>query len=343
MSSELVPAGLQPTLAKYKIDVSTANSLLEEYGAPFTEAGEILATYSDIVVADEADKDTMKLARTRRLALRAVRISVENKRKELKEDIVKRGNAIDGVARFVKDVITPAEEYLQGQEDYGAIKAAERLVALKAERIERLAPYVSDLSIYNLEAMTAEAFDELEAKVKADHEAKLQAEAAAKAAAEQAEREREAERLRIIEENQKLKEEQEQARQAAAEAAKQLEAERKIQEEKLAAERKAAEDQEIKLRAERERAEAELEAARRAERERVAAEEAKLREEREQQRQAELAPDREKLISFASTLETMRQSQLPTVSSKEAQAVVDLIGASFEKLEGMIVDKAKRL
>lgn len=239
MTTSLIPTNLEDKLPAYRVDQSEAQALLTEYGAPFTEAGDILATYETIKVTDEDDKATMKLAREKRLKLRQVRISVENKRKELKADIVKRGNAIDGVARFVKEVIAPAEDYLQLQEDYAKIRAAERHAALKAARVEKLSQYTRNTSVYDLDTITDDGFDELVAQLKADHEAKLAAEATAKADAEaRAEAERQ-ERERVRAENEQLRQE------AAAERAKREGLER--------AERERKEAQEAELRAERAR------------------------------------------------------------------------------------------
>ena len=180
-ANDLLPANLEQKLPSYRVDPADAQQLLAEYGAPFTEAGEILAHYETIKVEDENDKPTMKLAREQRLKLRAVRVSVENKRKELKADIVKRGNAIDGVARFVKEVISPAEEYLQSQEDYAKIKAAERAALRKALRTETLAQYTDNTAVYDLESMSDEDFGALTDKLKSEHDARVAAEAQAKA------------------------------------------------------------------------------------------------------------------------------------------------------------------
>ncbi len=300
MSAELIPTNLAGKLAAYRVDPSDAQALLIEYGAPFTEAGEILANYETVKVTDETDKATMQLAREQRLKLRKVRVSVENKRKELKADIVKRGNAIDGVARFVKEVITPAEEYLQLQEDYAKIKEAERKALAKALRTEALSQYTDQAAVYDLESMTDEQFEELLAKAKAEHEAKVAAEAKAKAEAEARGEAERSERERIRAENERLK----------AEA----EAERKKREE--------------------------LE---RAERERKAAEDAAKRQAEEAERAQRLAPDREKLMTFARALEVIRTEKLPDVASEEAKSVVATIDDMLVKMQAIITDKAAQL
>lgn len=239
METQLVPTNLQDKLPAYRVDPADAQALLLEYGAPFTEAGEILASYETVKVTDEDDKATMKLAREQRLKLRQVRIGVENKRKELKADIVKRGNAIDGVARFVKEVITPAEEYLQSQEDFAKIREAQQKAERLEKRTEALSPYPVSPSHYGLDSMSDEDFDTLLEQLEADRQARVAAEVKAKAeAAARAEAER-VERERINKENEQLRQ------QAEAERQKRLDLER--------AERERREAEEAAARAERAR------------------------------------------------------------------------------------------
>ncbi|WP_064256349.1 hypothetical protein [Rhodococcus sp. HS-D2] len=238
MDNQLLPANFQDKLPAYRVEPEEAQALLIEYGAPFTEAGEILSTYETIKVTDEDDKATMKLAREKRLELRKVRVSVENKRKELKADIVKRGHAIDGVARFVKEVIAPAEEYLQLQEDYAKIREAQRKADRIAKRTEALSPYPVSPAHYDLEGMSDEDFDALVISLENERQARIAAEAKAKAEAEaRAEAER-IEQERIRAENARLKAE------AEAERAKREELERAERERKAAeeAEKRQAEE-----------------------------------------------------------------------------------------------------
>lgn len=200
---------LQKIAQEQDLAKSDITKLVEAFGGPFEEAGEILATYKDIKVTDESQIDLMNQAREKRLLLKKARTTVENKRKELKADIVKQGKAIDSVARYVKEEIEPAEEYLQLQEKFVEIKKAKEAEALKAERVEKLMQYTDDIGVYNLDTMTSEQFDGLLATLKSQHEAKLKAEADAKKKAEEeaeAERKRQAE---IEKENAKLKKEAE--------------------------------------------------------------------------------------------------------------------------------------
>lgn len=169
---------LQIILDEQGVAKENAKQLLEAFGAPFEEAGEILKDYKTIVVTDAKQTDLMNKARTKRLALKKTRVEVEHKRKELKADILKTGQAIDSVAKFVKQVIEPAEEYLQLQEDFAAIQEARRLEERKAKRIEKLSKYTDDVSAYNLDEMTDESFNRLidmltDIKAREEAEAKI--------------------------------------------------------------------------------------------------------------------------------------------------------------------------
>lgn len=317
---------LQVILDDQGVAQENARQLIVAFGAPFEEAGAILADYRTIEVTQEDQFDLMAEARSKRLALKEIRVGVEKKRKELKEDSLRTGRAIDSVAKFVKETIEPAESYLELQEKFAEIKQAERAAAVKSERIAKLSQYTSDLSIYNLDSLDQAQFDSLLATLKTQKEA---AEAAAKKA--------EAERLAAIEtekkhqaeveaENTRLKAEADKReKQVATERAKlQAEADKK-----LAAERAVAESERQKREAleaeQRERESAEAKA-------KVAAEET--------QRQALLAPDKEKLLALASIVDSI---ELPALASKDAQAVLDNVEDLLAKVSNYIRGNVKGL
>jgi hypothetical protein len=203
--SEVKKNELQVILDEQNVPAENAKALLEAFGAPFTEAGEILAVYQDIKVTDESQTEDMAKAKEMRLSLKRVRTGVENTRKDLKDGYLKAGRAIDSVAKFVKETIQPAEEYLELQEKFLENKLAKEAAQLKADRIEKLSKYTDDLSIYNFDTMREDAFDKLLSDLKQAHEDKLKAE---KEEADRIETERKAEEQRqkdIEEENERLK------------------------------------------------------------------------------------------------------------------------------------------
>lgn len=211
VEGEVVGGQLTVILDEQGVSAENQKTLVESFGGPFVEAGEILANYQDIKVTDVTQVKEMSEAREKRLALRQARITVEHKRKELKEDSLKTGRAIDAVARYVKEQIEPAEKYLEEQEKFKELKEAAEVAKRLAARTEAIAKF-TDPAMYSLETMEEETFQQL--LIKLDREASEKAEAERKEAeeklaAEQAERERQA---KIAEENKRLQKEAEEQR-----------------------------------------------------------------------------------------------------------------------------------
>jgi len=266
------------------IAVENAKQLIEAFGAPFTDAGEILSTYKEIVVNNINQKELMADAKSKRLTLKKIRTTVENKRKILKEDSLRTGKAIDSVAKYIKDNIQPAEEYLELQEKYAEIEQEKLIAELRRDRAEKLAPYTDTPHIYQLASMT---FDDFEKLVKELKDAKDLQEAKDKAYADEQIRivkEKEIEDLRIREENNKLK----------IEVDKRA-AELKIERDKI---EKIKQDQEVE-RIEKERLE---------QVNKKAIEDAEYKKQLSEAKLAS-APDREKLLLFVSKIEVL---EVPT-------------------------------
>lgn len=324
---------LQVILTEQNVAKENSKQLLEAFGAPFEEAGKILADYQLIEVTEEDQFGLMAEARSKRLALKNIRVGVENKRKELKENSLRTGRAIDSVAKFVKEIIEPAEKYLESQEKFAEIRAAERQRLMVEVRGAILQKLVDMPALYKFEDLADEDFDKLVDELKAQ---KFQREEAARLAKEEEEKAAEQERQRqaaIVAENAKLKaaaeaREAEIAKQRAADEER-LAAERVEQEKKLAAERAAAEEERKKREA--------LEASQRAQREKAAADQQRAEDEK---RQALLAPDKEKLLALATTIEEL---QLPALASKDAQAVLSQVEGLLSKVTAYIRGNVKGL
>lgn len=85
----------------------------------------------------------MKMAREARLFLREKRIAIERARKAMKEQSLRKGQAIDAIAKYLESLIEPIENYLKEQEDFVVIQRKkqeekERIEAEKKE-LERIA------------------------------------------------------------------------------------------------------------------------------------------------------------------------------------------------------------
>lgn len=194
------------------------SEIVEAFGGPFNAAGAILAKFSTdeegklvpgkeaIAVSSVDQIEDMKEARTQRLALREARITIENNRKSLKDESLKRGQAIDTTARALKQFIEPVEKYLETQEKFAELKAA----ADKAERYAARTSAISkftDPDMYNLNDMEEEAFQQLLIKLEKEEADRVAAE---RADLERQEAEAKAERERqqkIAEDNERLQRE----------------------------------------------------------------------------------------------------------------------------------------
>lgn len=224
VEGEIVGSELANLVNEQQLSDDSAKSLVEAFGGPFNDAGKILADFStdeksgELIVGDNAIKVTdvnqikeMSEAREKRLALRQARITIENKRKELGEDALRTTQAINAVARALKEKIEPVENYLAEQEKFKELRdkaeAAERLAARTAAIAK-----VGDPALYSLEAMAEESFQELLIKLEREQAERIEAERKAeqeKLEAEKAERERQ---QKIAEENRRLQAEAEEQR-----------------------------------------------------------------------------------------------------------------------------------
>ena len=296
---------LQVILKEQGIAGDQASALVKAFGGPFNEAGEILATYKNIKVTNATQTADMMEAREKRLTLKKVRSVVENNRKDLKHDIVKQGRAIDSVAKFVKEAILPAEEYLEQQEKFVQIQKEKVAAELKAKRIQILSEYTDDLSVYNLEAMDDEQFNVVVKSLKEQQEAKAAAEAEAELQRIAEEKAREEEAVKVRAENEKLK----------AEAQK-----RQAELEKFAAEKKAREEKELRFK----RLEAEKKA-----------------KEAEAEKKALLAPDKTKLLAFAESIKKLAQES-PLVKSPEAMEILESIEDQLVKLSDTFTTRIRK-
>lgn len=281
------------------VDGEIQQMLLARF-VPFLEqAAEWKEKAESLVVTDISQTREMKMAREARLALREIRLAADKARKELKEDSLRYGKAVQGVYNVIEAAISPIEKHLEEQEKFKELYELKQREALRVQREYMAKDYREYIvSNINLGEITEEDFGRMLAGAKlqkqADEQAAIEAEqkrqAQIKAEAE------ERERLRI--ENEKLKaeaEERERERKAELDrlaieqnkANLAAEKARKEAEEKAAAERKERERLEIELKA---RAETEA----KAENERQAAIEAELNK-GDKDKLADLVADLERL------------------------------------------------
>lgn len=191
-------------IEKNGLDKTKADFIFDNFSQFFSVASEWETKAKAIQVTNDGQTALMEQAREGRLILREKRLTIEKVRKALKEQSLREGKAIDGIANVLKGLIEPLEEYLDNQENF---------------------------TKYRIEA-------EVKERLRVENEIRIAAE---KAAEEKARFEDQENRRKLAEENAKLKEQQEiQAQALAAEIA---EKERLVQAEKeraFIAEREAA-------------------------------------------------------------------------------------------------------
>lgn len=320
------------------------------------------ATAETLKITDVSQKEEMKLARATRLTFKSLRVEIENRRKELGEEALRRKQKIDAAAKELKDIIEPLETRLLEQEQFVERAEAAAKAELKMQREAELLPLGCNTALYNLSDMTEEEYTGLIAGIKAAHEAKVAAEKRAeeeRVAKEKADAE---ERARIAAENARLKkeaEEREAEMKAAAEKARkereEIEAKARADREAAEAKAKAERDEaarvarvaaeaarkereaiEAKARAEREAAEAAVKKEREA-REKLEAElKAKQESEERINRDAEIAlkkaaqaPDKTKLIQFSKSLRSLSRPAMATDAASKLLAQIE------EQIDGL--------
>ncbi len=342
-SAALIIPTIESALAKVELSTDSLLAMRNAY-APHWQAFEALVASSRDIRPDEPKK-----AKAARLAFKQVRCAAENTRKQLKEDSLRRGKAIDGIYNVLEFALAPCEAAMLEIEEAEERAEAKRKADLQAARQALLAPYMATDHMA-LGEMGSEAWESLLAGAKAAKQAKLDAEAKETAewveqvrlAKEERERKAEADRLereRMQAENERL------AKVAAEERAKREESERaaaKQREEERAAQ-KAKDDEAARLQAiadkaareERQRLAAKAEAEKRkaelaqAELDRIERDAAdKKKAEAAAVKKAARAPDRAKVAEVAQAIAAIK---VPKMATEEGQAVAALIQAQLTK------------
>lgn len=321
------------------LEKEVSASLKDQFLPFFDQAEEWKKKAESLVVTDESQIREMKMAREARLALRAIRVDADKKRKSLKEESLRYGKAVQGVYNVIEYLIKPIEKHLEEQEKFVEIQEAKRKAELKAQREVELAPYSEFLPVgLNLEDMSDEDYNKLLSG------AKLQ---------KKAEEER-----RIKEEKERVEREERESRvymrrkelasvhcfltdQEASELGDLSTAEFECLYADMKANRDAQLEEEARIKAENERLQREQEAERK-ERERIAAqlkakedaEKAAAEQKRKEEEEFNNADDKTKLNSLAERIESI---EVPNLKGKESK----LLGKQVEALLAKVVKHIK--
>lgn len=309
------------------------NDLQKHFSNLFSQAKEWEEKSKEIVVKSVEDVEMMARAREARLMLKKIRVDAERIRKELKEESLLKGRAIDGVANIIKYLVIPVENRLEQEEKFIQLQEEKRLQDLADDRTKQLIQYEVDTTVYDLKLMQEEAFQTLLESSKIVYEKRqeeLRKEEEARIEREKKERE-EQERIRL--ENEKLKAE-------ALKREQELAKERAKQEEKAKKEREAMELKMKKEREAREKIERELKAKKEAELRAKQEAEKKEKEEQKRLKAMQLAPDKDKLRVLAGEL---LKIEYPELQTDEGKKILEDVKVLMKKVNVYIVENIDRL
>lgn len=178
--------------------------LLSIFNPFFEQAKEWAEKSKDLVVTDESQLELIAETGIARKAIKNIRVSIEHKRKELKEESLRTGQNIDAVAKMLTSFIEPTEKHLLEQEKFVENKEKERKQKLKMERLNQLHDVDVDGSWYDLDNMPEDAFQVLLTNSITAYEHKKEKEEECRIEQERFERERKL--AAIEEENNRIRE-----------------------------------------------------------------------------------------------------------------------------------------
>ncbi|MXV39376.1 hypothetical protein GO491_11925 [Flavobacteriaceae bacterium Ap0902] len=134
--------------------------------------------YNEIIAIPEAEINSELTAKAKRLRLgiAKIRIEADKVRKAQKEEYLRAGKAIDGVANILKWAVSDKESKLKEIENYFEIQEQKRLEALQNERVELLSKYVEDAEERELSSMADDVWEAYLTSKKKAYEDRLEAE-----------------------------------------------------------------------------------------------------------------------------------------------------------------------
>lgn len=294
METKIVKLPAEVQVLAERVATSKKQEVMVVLSQIFSGTDEWQKQIDSIVVKDVSDKVSIQMADAARKNVKNARLAAE-KLFDQKRSIVQQAKAEwdieDKLWLKAKQIMQITLKSLEEKADFKAKTVqryeAEQKAIQTGKRREQVSMYAQDVPEMNYSDMTEEVFELYLAGLKKHHEEvmkerkRIDEEEKAKAA------EQEAERQRILAENEKLRKEQEvmanKAREEAAERAK-LEETLRLQRE---AEAKAAQEEVDKIKAQA------------------------------------MAPDKDKLLAFAKKIEGLAAKEAPVCATTEAQLIVN--------------------
>lgn len=313
----------------YGLEQTQVSTIEQAFAPKIAERDGYIEMYNQILKA-ELTPELCDNASDLRKKLVKVRTGIADIHKTQKAFFLAAGRFVDAWKNKETAPIEQMEENLSKIEKHFIIIEQERITKLELERAELLKQY-TEIMPMSLGLMQEDVFQAYLAAQKMAYEAKIAAEKQSELDRIAAEKAEAAERERIRVENEALK-------QAAIEREKEIEAERaKAEKERIAEREEAARKQKAiedaariereKIEAERAKIEAELRAKQQAELKEKQQIESAEKQRIESEKQAEKAPDREKLVAFVNSIIL---PAIPVLKSEESKNIADDIAAKFD-------------
>jgi len=180
------------------VEESTLASLKEAFLPFYTQAKEWEGKAKQLTVTSIDQVAEMKMAKVARLQIKSIRTDVEKRRKEMKEDSLRKGKAIDAVANMLKGLLEPIEDHLEEQEKFAERVEQKRKNELAESRTKQLQAVEVTPDFYDLHNMPEEQFQVLlENSTNAYNQRKAEEERAKEEEKQRIEREKIAQSRRI--------------------------------------------------------------------------------------------------------------------------------------------------
>jgi len=311
--------GLEPSRAKQ----------IEEIFVPMTKMlYDFENSYNDVVELskDGITPEVEQAAKKVRLSISKVRIETEKLRVKQKEEYLRGGKAVDGVANILKFAVVEKENSLKEIEETSLRIEKEQIKALQADREADIEQYIDEIPAVNLASMPKEVWEKYRDGYKLDYDKRI--EAGKQVEIERIEKEKAelAEQKRIKEENETLRKEAvERDRLQKIEDDKRNEFLRIEKEKREAAEKIIADKEASEKKIQQDKIEAE-----RIEQEKIKSEE----------KSKALAPDKEKLLSLASDIAGI---QLPIIKDQDAIEILNKVKERLEKTYSDLITHIEKI
>jgi len=154
------------------LDTDTKNQLKGSFDEYIQIANEWERLAKTIVVTDVTQVELMTKAKEGEKILRTKLKEIESTRKSLKEESLRRGKAIDEIAKNFKELITPIADYLREQGDFAKNQEKLKLEQMIFERTQELTKYGADIEGVDLGSMNSAMYNSVLSSAKAQYAGK---------------------------------------------------------------------------------------------------------------------------------------------------------------------------